>query len=119
MDGGRRHRAPEQGGEELKSLSPEALSALFVGTWNDQRQRWWFTIDRIEGNEIPSAQFRLAHLKSGRVDGGRLALVSQSCIPVLGCYDYRIRGTLISRTRMDMYATDDAGETVHFVLVRQ
>ena len=48
-----------------------------------------------------------------------LTLRSASCVPLVGCYDYTIDGKLITPSRMDMHATDDAGETVHFVLVKK
>lgn len=104
---------------DIKALSPEALQKAFIGTWNDQLGRFWFTIDDIAGNQVRSARFYLAHLKDGHIEGDRLTLRSMSCVPLVGCYDYTIDGKLITPVRMDMHATDDAGETVHFVLVRE
>ena len=100
-------------------LSPDALRKSFIGTWNDQGGRFWFTIDDIAGTEVRTARFRLAHLKNGRIDGNRLTLVSMSCVPLIGCYSYTIQGRLLAHSQMDMRATDETGDTVHFVLVRK
>jgi len=108
-----------RGEGDVSSLSPEALEKAFVGTWNDEHGRFWFTIDDVAGNQVRSAQFYLAHLKDGHIEGSRLTLNSMSCVPLVGCYDYKIDGKLITPKRMDMHATDEAGETVHFVLVRK
>jgi hypothetical protein len=101
----------------------------FVGTWNDQRHRFWFTVDRIVGNEVRAARFRLASLKSGHVDGDTLTLTSKSCVPVIGCYEYTHVGKLIGPGRMDMHGYSDpcrfaeecrkTGVVVNFVLVRE
>jgi len=104
---------------DTKGLSPELLRKAFIGTWNDQGGRFWFAIDDIAGTQVHSARFRLAHLKSGHIEGNRLTLVSMSCIPVIGCYSYTIEGKLLAQSRMDMHATDETGDTVHFVLVRK
>jgi len=118
--GGRRERE-RQAQPEIKTLnlSPEEARKSFLGTWNDELGRFWFTIDDIAENQVRSAKFHLAHLKSGHIEGGQLTLLSASCVPLVGCYGYAIDGKLIAPSRMDMHATDDAGETVHFVLVKK
>jgi hypothetical protein len=117
----RRRDRPQQQQTELDvtGISPEALRNAYVGTWNDQGGRFWFAIDDIAGTQVRSAEFRMAHLKDGHIEGNRLTLVSMSCVPLIGCYSYKIQGLLLNGSRMDMHATDDAGETVHFVLVRK
>jgi hypothetical protein len=104
---------------DITGMSPDALRKSFIGTWDDQGGRFWFTIGDITGDEIRSARFRLAHLKSGRIEGNRLTLLSMSCVPIVGCYSYTIRGTLLAHSQMDMRATDETGDTVHFVLIRK
>jgi hypothetical protein len=61
----------------------------------------------------------MAHLENGQIEGNRLTLVSMSCVPLIGCYSYTIQGKLLADSRMDMRATDETGDTVHFVLVRK
>jgi len=116
-----RRRQPQQEQPELNvsGLSPDVVRKSFVGTWNDQLGRFWFTIGDISGDQVRSAQFHLAHLKNGHIEGNRLTLVSVSCVPLIGCYDYMIDGRLITLSRMDMHATDETGDTVHFVLERK
>jgi hypothetical protein len=104
---------------DVTGLNPEVVRKSFLGTWNDQLGRFWFTIDDIAGDQVRSAQFHLAHLKNGHIEGNRLTLVSASCIPLIGCYDYTIQGKLLTLSRMDMRATDETGDTVQFVLVRK
>lgn len=104
---------------DITGISPDTLRKAYLGTWNDQLGRFWFTIRDISGTQVRSADFRLAHLKEGHIDGNRLALVSMSCVPLIHCYSYRIEGKLMSLSRMDMHATDETGDTVHFVLVRK
>jgi hypothetical protein len=79
----------------------------FVGTWRDGQDRFWFTIDRIDGNEVRAARFWLAHLKQGRVDGDTLTLVSESCVPVIGCYEYTHVARMIGPGTVDMRGTSD------------
>jgi hypothetical protein len=112
-------RLQEQPGLDVTGLNPEVVRKSFLGTWNDQLGRFWFTIDDIAGDQVRSAQFHLAHLKNGHIEGNRLTLVSASCIPLIGCYDYTIQGKLLTLSRMDMRATDETGDTVQFVLVRK
>jgi hypothetical protein len=104
---------------DVSKLNPETVRKSFLGTWNDNLGRFWFTIDDIAGNQVRTARFHLAHLKNGHIDGNRLTLVSRSCVPLVGCYDYNIDGRLITLSRMDMHATDETGDTVHFILVRK
>jgi hypothetical protein len=116
----RRDRQQQQATElDTSGLSPEALSKLYLGTWNDGTRRFWFSIDKIAGVQVEAATFHMAHFQNGRIDGNRLTLVSQSCVPAIGCYNYTIKGTLLAGSRMDIRGTDDSGETVHFVLVRK
>ena len=124
VDAGARERAStrrptEQPGLDVTGLDPEVVRRSFLGTWSDQLGRFWFTIDDIAGDQVRSAQFHLAHLKSGHIEGNLLTLVSASCIPLIGCYDYTIRGKLLTLSRMDMRATDETGDTVQFTLVRK
>jgi len=116
-----RRREPQQQQPELdvRGLDPDVVRKSFLGTWNDTLGRFWFEIDDIAGDQVRTAQFRLAHLKNGHIDGNRLTLVSASCVPFIGCYDYTIDGKLIALGRMDMHATDETGDTVHFILVRK
>jgi hypothetical protein len=123
-DAGARERrsrtAPKEQTElDVSTLSPDAVRKSFLGTWNDELGRFWFTIDDIAGDQVRSAQFHLAHFKNGHIQGNRLTLVSASCIPLIGCYDYTIDGRLITLSRMDMRATDETGDTVQFILVRK
>jgi len=104
---------------DTRGLSPDALRKFYIGTWNDQLGRFWFSIDKVVGEQVQNASFRMAHLRNGHIDGNRLMLVSMSCVPLVGCYSYTIQGRLLANSHMDMRATDDAGETVHFVLVRK
>ena len=117
----RRSRAApkEQAELDVSTLNPDAVRKSFLGTWSDELGRFWFTIDDITGDQVRSAQFHLAHLKNGHIAGNRLTLVSASCIPLIGCYDYTINGKLITLSRMDMRATDETGDTVQFILVRK
>src|SRR5215468_10800136 len=109
----------EQAQLDVSGLNPDEVRKSFLGTWSDELGRFWFTIDDIAGDQIRSAQFHLAHLKNGHIQGNRLTLVSASCIPLIGCYDYTIDGRLITLSRMDMRATDETGDTVQFILVRK
>jgi len=116
----RRDRQPQQLTElDTSALSPEALSKLYLGTWNDGTRRFWFSLDKIAGAQVQAATFRMAHFKNGHIEGNHLTLVSQSCVPAIGCYSYTIKGTLLQNSRMDIRGTDDSGETVCFVLVRK
>jgi hypothetical protein len=117
----RRRDRQQQTAAELDTagLTPDALRKLYLGTWNDQGRRFWFSIDKIAGAQVQEATFRMAHLQNGRIDGNRLTLVSGSCVPVIGCYSYTLKGTLLAQSRMDIHGTDETGETVHFVLVRK
>ena len=116
----RRDRQQQQVTElDTSGLSAEAIGKLYLGTWNDQNGRFWFSIDKFDGSQIQAATFRMAHLQTGKIDGSRLTLVSGSCVPAIGCYSYTIRGTLLEGSRMDIRGTDDSGETVHFVLVHK
>lgn len=104
---------------DTSGMSPEALRKLYLGTWDDQGGRFWFSIDRIAGAQVQGASFKMAHLKDGRIKGNQLTLNSMSCVPVIGCYSYAIKGKLLTNSRMDIRATDETGDTVHFVLVRK
>lgn len=104
---------------DTSGMSPEALKNLYIGTWNDLGGRFWFSIDKIAGAQVQGASFRMAHLKGGRINGNQLTLDSISCVPLIGCYSYAIKGKLLTNSRMDMRATDETGDTVHFVLVRK
>jgi hypothetical protein len=115
----RRQPQQEQPGLDVTDLNPDVVRKSFLGTWNDQLGRFWFRIDDIAGDQVRSAQFYLAHLKNGHIAGNRLTLISVSCVPLIGCYDYMIDGKLISLSRMDMQATDEGGDTVHFILTRK
>ena len=115
-----RRREPQQQAElDVRGLDPDVVRKSFLGTWNDTLGRFWFKIDDIAGDQVRAAQFRLAHLKDGHIEGNRLTLVSVSCVPLIGCYDYMIDGKLITLSQMDMHATDETGDTVHFILVRK
>ena len=118
-EGRRRQPQQEQPELDITGLNPDVVRKSFLGTWNDQLGRFWFTIEDISGDDVRSAQFHLAHLKKGHIEGNRLTLISVSCVPFIGCYDYMIDGKLITLSRMDMHATDETGDTVHFVLVRK
>jgi hypothetical protein len=104
---------------DTRGMTPEALRKSFLGTWNDQVGRFWFAINDIAGAQVRNARFRMAHLENGQIEGNRLTLVSMSCVPLIGCYSYTIQGKLLADSRMDMRATDETGDTVHFVLVRK
>lgn len=104
---------------DTSGMSLDALGKLYVGTWNDQGGRFWFSIDKIAGAQVQGASFRMAHLKDGRINGNQLTLNSMSCVPLIGCYSYAIRGKLLTNSQMDMSATDETGDTVHFVLIRK
>ena len=119
-------------GQEQRSLttmSHEALASAFIGTWLDERGRFWFAIDEIIKNEVRAASFRLASLKEGHVTGDSLILVSSSCVILLGCYEYIYEGKLLTPTHMDMYGIGgrcsfaaectEEGEIVHFFLVKE
>ena len=103
----------------MTGLNPDVVRKSFLGTWTDQLGRFWFTIDDIAGDQVRSAQFHLAHLKDGHIQGNRLSLVSVSCVPLIGCYNYMIEGKLLTLSQMDMRATDEGGDTVRFTLVRK
>jgi len=109
----------EQAQLDVSGLNPDDVRKSFLGTWSDELGRFWFKIDDITGDQVRSAQFHLAHLKNGHIEGNRLTLVSASCIPLIGCYDYTIRGKLLTLSQMDMRATDETGDTVQFILVRK
>jgi len=104
---------------DTSRMSPEALRKLYLGTWRDQGGRFWFSIDKIAGAQVQGAAFRMAHLKDGQISGNQLTLNSMSCVPLIGCYSYAIKGKLLANSNMDMRATDETGDTVHFVLVRK
>lgn len=104
---------------DTSGMSPEALGKLYLGSWKDQGGRFWFSIDKVAGAQVQSAGFRMAHLRDGRINGNQLTLNSMSCVPLIGCYSYAIKGKLLTNSRMDMRATDETGDTVHFVLVRK
>jgi len=104
---------------DTTGMSLDALRKFYVGTWRDQGGRFWFSIDKIAGAQVQSASFRMAHLKDGQIRGNQLTLNSVSCVPLIGCYSYAIKGRLLANSRMDMSATDETGDTVHFVLVRK
>lgn len=104
---------------DTSSMSLDTLRKLYIGTWRDQGGRFWFSIDEIAGAQVQSASFRMAHLRDGQIRGNQLTLNSMSCVPLIGCYGYAIKGKLLTNSRMDMRATDDTGDTVHFVLVRK
>jgi hypothetical protein len=104
---------------DTSGMSLEALRNLYIGTWRDQGGRFWFSIAKITGARVQSATFRMAHLKNGQISGNQLSLNSMSCVPLIGCYSYAIKGKLLTNSRMDMRATDETGDTVHFVLVRK
>jgi hypothetical protein len=118
-EAGGRERNPQTAERDVKTLSTEELREAYMGVWNDERHRWWFTITDIENNKIKGAQFRLASLKEGTINGDKLTMVSRECVIFIGCYEYRIKGTLLTPTNMDMYGTSDNNETVHFRLIRQ
>ena len=116
----RRDRQQQQITElDITGIDTETLRNAYIGTWNDQLGRFWFAINDIAGIQVRNAQFPMAHLKEGHIEGNRLMLVSLSCVPLLHCYSYQIEGKLISLSRMDIHGTDEAGETVHFVLTRK
>src|SRR6516225_1323096 len=73
-----RRREPQQQQPELdvRGLDPDVVRKSFLGTWNDTLGRFWFEIDDIAGDQVRTAQFRLAHLKNGPIDGNQLTLVS-------------------------------------------
>jgi hypothetical protein len=79
----------------------------FLGTWHDDQDRFWFTIDRIDGNQVTAARFWLASLKEGRVDGNTLTLTSRSCVPVIGCYEYTAVAKLLVTGQIDMTGTSE------------
>ena len=119
-----RVQAEEAASQADQQVDPQ----VFVGTWNDERRRFWFAVDEIVGNEVRAAHFRLASFKEGRVDGDTLTLTSRSCVPIIGCYEYTHVGKLIGPARMDMHGYSDKcvfaeecrekGVVVNFVLVR-
>ena len=104
---------------DTSGMSAEALRKLYLGTWRDQGGRFWFSIDKIAGAQVQGAGFRMAHLRDGQISGNQLTLNSVSCVPLIGCYSYAIKGKLLADANMDMRATDETGDTVHFVLVRK
>lgn len=104
---------------DTTGMSLDALRKFYIGTWRDQGGRFWFSIDKIADAQVQSASFRMAHLRDGQIRGNQLTLNSMSCVPLIGCYGYAIKGKLLTNSRMDMRATDDTGDTVHFVLVRK
>lgn len=104
---------------DTSGMSLAALGKLYIGTWRDQNGRFWFSIDNIAGAQVQGANFRMAHLKDGHISGNQLTLNSMSCVPLIGCYSYAIKGKLLTNSQMDMRATDETGDTVHFVLVRK
>jgi hypothetical protein len=104
---------------DTSGMSLDTLRKLYIGTWTDQGGRFFFSIDKIAGVQVQSAGFKMAHLKNGRINGNQLTLNSMSCVPLIGCYSYAIKGKLLTNSRMDMRATDETGDTVHFVLVRK
>ena len=112
-------RPKEQAGLDVTSLDPDVVRKSFLGTWSDQLGRFSFTIDDIAGDQVRRARFHLAHLKNGHIEGNSVTLVSASCIPLIGCYDYTIRGKLLTLSQMDMRATDETGDTVQFTLMRK
>jgi len=118
------------------AASPPALSQAlsqgnqaFLGTWHDDQNRFWFTIDEIAGNTVVTAQFWLAHLKSGSIDDGELTLVSESCVPLIGCYEYTHVAKMIGPEFMDMFGHSaqcvfnhgcrDEGDVVNHILMRE
>jgi hypothetical protein len=80
----------------------------FVGTWHDGQDRFWFTVDAIEGNQVRAARFWLASLKEGHVDGDTLTLVSRSCVPIIGCYEYTHVAKMTGPDELDLTGTSDA-----------
>ena len=109
--------------------TPEYDSQAFVGTWHDDQNRFWFTIDEIVGNKVQAARFWLAHLKSGTIEDGELTLVSESCVPLFGCYEYTHVAKMIAPDSMDMFGHSDRcvfnhgcrdeGDVVNHILMRE
>lgn len=101
----------------------------FLGTWHDDQNRFWFTVDAIVENEVQAARFWLAHLKSGIIEDGELTLVSESCVPLFGCYEYTHVARMIGLEAMDMFGHSarcvfnhgcrDEGDVVNHILMRK
>ena len=101
--------APDWG---MAAESPGGAEAVtpqdFIGTWRDNQGRFWFTIDSISGNEVRSARFHLASLKSGQIARDTLTLTSRSCVPVIGCYEYTHIAKMVAPGRLDMEGHSEA-----------
>lgn len=110
--------------QQVQQFDPD----VFLGTWRDDQNRFWFTIDEIVGSEIRAAQFWLAHLKEGRIEGNSLTLISQSCVRFIGCYEYTHVAELVGPDSMDMrgesgicvfdHGCRDEGDVVNHLLMR-
>jgi hypothetical protein len=79
----------------------------FLGTWHDGQDRFWFTVEAIEGNQVRAARFWLASLKEGRVEGNTLTLTSRSCVPLIGCYEYTSVSKMLVNGQVDMTGTSE------------
>ena len=89
---------------QIQPVDPQA----FLGTWRDGQDRFWFTIEEVDGNEVRAARFWLASLKEGQIDGDTLTLTSRSCVPIIGCYEYTHVAKMIAPGQVDMTGTSDA-----------
>jgi hypothetical protein len=79
----------------------------FLGTWRDGQDRFWFTIEQIDGIEVRAARFWLASLKEGRIEGDTLTLTSRSCVPIIGCYEYTHVAKMVAPGELDMTGTSE------------
>jgi hypothetical protein len=110
--------------QQIQQVNPQT----FLGTWRDDQNRFWFTIDEIVGGEVRDAQFWLAHLKEGHIDGDSIVLTSESCVPFIGCYEYAHVAKLVGPDSMDMrgysntcafgHGCREEGDVVNHVLTR-
>ena len=108
--------------------SQQRDAQVFVGTWRDDQDRFWFTIEEIVGNKVQAAQFWLARLKHGTIEGDSLTLISESCVPLIGCYEYTHIAKMIGPGSMDMYGHSgrcvfshgcrEEGDVVNHILMR-
>jgi len=111
--------------QQVRQLDPQIL----LGTWRDDQNRFWFTIDEIVGGEVRAARFWLAHLKEGHIDGNSLTLTSESCLLFIGCYEYTHVAELIEPGSMDMHGHSETcvfnqgcreeGDVVNHILMRE
>jgi hypothetical protein len=85
--------------QSVRGVDPQS----FLGEWRDGQDRYWFTVNAIENNVVTDAHFRLAHLVEGHIEGNVLTLVSESCVPILGCFVYTHTATLTAPGVLDMF----------------